>query len=502
MSASNHQPDQTRQPRRRLLVGAIGALLLVSVTVAVTTDGRRSASSTTGQVDILVNGGFEFGLAAWRTTNGNQQPLIAALAPRSGDRSMLLAGLGDDADLTLESDPGWTPRSQAQQGYRLTAWVRTTDDTAAGSLRLREAGGSRALDVGSQPFIASTTWQKVTLAYVAHATGSALEVALAVQDVPLGVGLLVDDVSLTTGSRHARVQSPPQPDGVKAAPQLAEPCAGNPLGLTPAGAYVGAAVTGTSSLTLRELQFGASLPLHRRYYRGDDVSRAVAEVSEDLMADRLPWISFKLPYSWGDMAAGAGDAWAMDLVTRLEALDGPVWLAFHHEPEHDGDMAAWIAMQQRLAALVHDHSDSLAFSIILTGWETFDPSSPYYIERLWPGDEVVDLVGVDPYNWFGATIDGRTVTEHDDVRPTLAKLAAWTEARGVPWAVAETGLSDAAYHDDPDWLAETYAAVVSLGGIAMAYFDSSLSPLADFQLDDPGKREALHELLSRSPRTC
>ena len=30
----------------------------------------------------------------------------------------------------------------------------------------------------------------------------------------------------------------------------------------------------------------------------------------DLAAGRLPWISFKLPYSWPDMAAGKGDAWA------------------------------------------------------------------------------------------------------------------------------------------------------------------------------------------------
>ena len=30
----------------------------------------------------------------------------------------------------------------------------------------------------------------------------------------------------------------------------------------------------------------------------------------DLAERRLPWISFKLPYSWADMATGKGDAWA------------------------------------------------------------------------------------------------------------------------------------------------------------------------------------------------
>ena len=47
-------------------------------------------------------------------------------------------------------------------------------------------------------------------------------------------------------------------------------------------------------------------------------------------------MSFKLPHSWGEMAAGAGDAWAKNLAARFGRLNGPVWLAFHHEPEGDG----------------------------------------------------------------------------------------------------------------------------------------------------------------------
>ena len=48
-------------------------------------------------------------------------------------------------------------------------------------------------------------------------------------------------------------------------------------------------------------------------------------------------------------------------------LDGPVWLAFHHEPEGDGDLRAWTAMQARLAPIVRETAPNVAYSIILTG---------------------------------------------------------------------------------------------------------------------------------------
>ena len=57
------------------------------------------------------------------------------------------------------------------------------------------------------------------------------------------------------------------------------------------------------------------------------VASAVKTAKADAAKNRMPWMSFKPPYSWADMAAGKGDAWARDLATKMKAVGGPVWVA-------------------------------------------------------------------------------------------------------------------------------------------------------------------------------
>ena len=116
---------------------------------------------------------------------------------------------------------------------------------------------------------------------------------------------------------------------------------------------------------------GQQLGVRRTYYGATQVDKAVSVSKADLAMDRLPWISFKLPYSWAEMAAGKGDAWATDLAAKLNKLDGPVWLAFHHEPEGDGDIKQWTAMQAHLAPIVRAAAPNVAYTIVVTGYHQF-----------------------------------------------------------------------------------------------------------------------------------
>ena len=106
------------------------------------------------------------------------------------------------------------------------------------------------------------------------------------------------------------------------------------------------------------------------------MDKAVSVSKADLAKKRIPWISFKLPYSWSEMAAGKGDAWTKDLAVKLGKLDGPVWLAFHHEPEGDGDITQWTAMQARLAPIVRANASNVAYTIVVTGWNQLYGSPP------------------------------------------------------------------------------------------------------------------------------
>ncbi len=112
---------------------------------------------------------------------------------------------------------------------------------------------------------------------------------------------------------------------------------------------------------------GQQLGVRRTYWGGTRWTRPSRLPRPTWPPAVLPWISFKLPYNWPEMAAGKGDTWVRDLSTKLSKLDGPVWLAFHHEPEGDGDITQWTAMQAHLAPIVRSTAPNVAYSIVLTG---------------------------------------------------------------------------------------------------------------------------------------
>lgn len=261
--------------------------------------------------------------------------------------------------------------------------------------------------------------------------------------------------------------------------------------------YVGA--TGRSLAAVDELQerAGARLAIRRTYWGPGDTQAAVAAARSDLAAARIPWLSFKLPYSWDQMATGAGDDWAAGLADNLAALPGPVWVALHHEPEGDGPIEQWVATQQRLGPVMHAR-DNVAFTIIVTGWNQFYSGNPAYsLDSLWPGDGFVDVVGFDPYNFAGA-VQESTGQELSDY---TARIDQWTQQhRGLRWAIAETGYTNTAAQSDPGWLPRGVDSVRTAGGVALVYFDldNPVDPLRSWALSTPEKQSAFSSALARS----
>ena len=220
----------------------------------------------------------------------------------------------------------------------------------------------------------------------------------------------------------------------------------------------------------------------------------------DLALGRLPWISFKLPYSWADMAAGKGDAWATDLAYQA-AVGGPVWVAFHHEPEGDGPIQDWVAMQRHLAPIIHAIAPNVAYTIIIMTWDLYgDPQ--YRPDNLLPGDGVVDVLGLDMYNDYGTNRNGNANIPMLDPMKYFNYFGPWAAAHHVPWALAETGYTTAAATLNPGWLTTEYNDMTATGGIGLSYFDSSLNSVADWTLDMPSKLSTFSNLLHQSPRIC
>jgi hypothetical protein len=246
--------------------------------------------------------------------------------------------------------------------------------------------------------------------------------------------------------------------------------------------YVGAAIQGNGDPSSLEKTLGRKLRLHRTYWNYGSIDSSIRQATADAKAGRIPWLSYKLPVSWGEAAAGKVDAQTKELAKKLATVPGPVWVAIHHEPEGDGYMSQWVAVQRRLLPLLHA-APNVRTSIILIAWDTFDSgNASYSLDALWPGN-MVDIMGFDAYNRYGdATHIGKGWSEMDHYYDQIAPAA---KKRGVDWAIAETGYTDAAAAKDPDWLVRAYddmANRTDLPGIGLSYFNSTANSSGSWPL--------------------
>jgi hypothetical protein len=277
---------------------------------------------------------------------------------------------------------------------------------------------------------------------------------------------------------------------------LSDGCVLDARGIGPCGPLVGGATGGNDDPAALEQQFGRQYGVRRTYFTAGQEDWAVATAGADLAAGRIPWLSFKLPHPWVEMAAGAGDAWATDLSIRLAGLPGPVWVAFHHEPENDQpDVQAWRATQERLGPILRSHAPNAAFTVILTGWNQFhDPE--FSLPALWPRT-TVDLAGFDIYCPVKA---GKRADVTASIRDSyLVPLAAWAKAQGVAWGLGETGITNAASARHPDWIRTTRQELADAGGLVLSYFNSPLNSTQDWTLRDAGKAADFAAALRQSP---
>jgi hypothetical protein len=291
-----------------------------------------------------------------------------------------------------------------------------------------------------------------------------------------------------TGSGSAPVarmgQVPESPTKRLALRVLDNGCPYSRRGIPKCGVLLGAAYGSNTDPTSWERSMGHRLGVHRTYWGPDEVHQAVLTARDDVAHQRVPWISFKLPYSWADMAAGRGDPWARDVASRLAKVDGPVWVAFHHEPEGDSqDITQWTAMQERLAPIVRSTAHNVAYTIILTGWNQFYGPKDYSLKSLWPRDTKIDLVGFDVYNRLGAVAYGRTITARTRFKSHyFGRFEKFAQEHQMAWGLAETGNTDVSAGVEPRFVQHLYNGVRRHGGVAVTYFNSTLNSTAPWRL--------------------
>ena len=264
---------------------------------------------------------------------------------------------------------------------------------------------------------------------------------------------------------------------------LSNGCDYDTRGIPSCGALLGAAYGSNSSPRRWERSMGRALGVHRTYYDGDRMDQAVQTARSDLRHNRVPWMSFKLPYTWEEMRDGRGDGWIRQLARRLSELNGPVWLAFHHEPEGDGDIRAWTEMQARLAPIVRQAAPNVAYSIILTGWNQLYGNREYALDKMWPRRTKIDLVGFDVFDKYGIDVEDRNHIRHTDFeRDYFPRFRDFARRHQVAWGLSETGQTDRSAAVNPRWMERTYQSLSRHDGVALSYFNTTLNSIAPWRL--------------------
>ena len=290
--------------------------------------------------------------------------------------------------------------------------------------------------------------------------------------------------------------SGPAPVSEAVRAKMTNGCTHTPRGIPSCGAYVGSAYGANTSVTGWENGMGKRLGVHRTFWGGHSVASAIRTAKSDVAHHRLPWISFKAPYSWSAMASGKGDAWARAVARKVRTVRGPVWVAVHHEPEGDGNIATWKAMQVRLAPIMRRVAPNLGYSIILMGYHEFYGESKYRMANIWPKTKI-DVLGFDLYETYG--VQGKTKWKrwtHD----YFQKIQRFARAHGTKWGLAETGYSDPAAKKQPGWMRKVYKQLVAHGGKAFTYFNTNLNSKADWKLSTPAQRASFTRLNKTGPR--
>jgi hypothetical protein len=157
-------------------------------------------------------------------------------------------------------------------------------------------------------------------------------------------------------------------------------------------------------------------------------------------------------------------------------------------------------MQERLGPIVRNGGDNVAFTVIVTGYHQFYGEEQFHLDNMWPRGIRVDVAGFDIYNQLGVVKDGKENTTGTDLKAWyFAKIAPWARRHDVAWGLAETGITHKAARVDPHWIRRTHQQLENAGGVAFAYFNTTLNSIAPWDLSTSVKRAGWREAQTGGP---
>jgi hypothetical protein len=258
------------------------------------------------------------------------------------------------------------------------------------------------------------------------------------------------------------------------------------------GSYPGQA---PGDVEAREAVYGRRVDILHRYHDWDD-AWPTAEEQADAAGGRFLFEGWEnrvfggATTCWADIAAGGQDAAIDAQARRLAAFGGRLFVGFMHEPEDNLGPCQPGAVDDAKADMGSAEDFRAAFRHVVERVRPVAPdvvwvfsvmgNEPAASWALYPGDDVVDWVAWDPYNW--ANCAGRTRDTWRSLQQAAQAMYGWLDAVGStkPRMLGEYGS-----HDDPalgskeQWLREVPATLrTSMPKVkAVVYFDRLATPV-------------------------
>jgi beta-mannanase len=178
------------------------------------------------------------------------------------------------------------------------------------------------------------------------------------------------------------------------------------------------------SLLAPALPAGAATPSTSKIYLGvaGDLQTMKSRTTSSLASHDYGYFTGKVPsgrmitvrfsdQSWratANMTSGsAAYQHVVSWADTLKSRSGEVFLAFHHEPESSGSKKFGTAEDYKAAfrkivtIFRARGANNVIFAWQMTGYAFRAAPGEYNYAATWyPGDQYVDVVGADPYNWY------------------------------------------------------------------------------------------------------
>lgn len=271
-----------------------------------------------------------------------------------------------------------------------------------------------------------------------------------------------------------------------AAPVPALPLPGTPATAPPAphGALFGAYVQGEShtpdkqmaAVEARERDLGRRLAIDHHFYPWEKEFPTVREQA-DLQAGRIPLISWNGKTLNLAIGIGQHDDLIRTRARAVKALGSKVMIRWmwemdgRNKADHTRHPALYVAAWRH----IHDVFAAEGATNVLWVWcpnaTAFRADDPRNAPAYYPGDEYVDWICADGYNWA----PGRTGDQWRSFASIYGPFYDWGMTRKKLLMVGEFGAQERNPGEKAQWLAETREALkTKFPGIkAVVYFDAN-----------------------------